>query len=279
MRRLGRVSAVGLVVALAGCAGIEPWQPPGEGDGCRNQVTSFTSAGDPFLPARPVWQRPNLAGAVQPTLASTLDAENAEIEALQIAFDSLLYCRWIEARTVRADIAARRVTADAGRARMAALKARVARDLARAQEVLAAMERRAAARDAELEAAAPGSRAATERARAERGRIQRVVAAATVTLRLRPESGAPEVGRVGAGDAVTLRPAGNGFALVEGAGTTRGYAPLGAFQAAERAPAAVAASGGDVRRLVATNIARRDNFAESIALATEAAATGFEVAG
>lgn len=281
MPSVTRIRAAGLlavVLAVPGCAGLEPWQPPGQGEGCRSQLTSFTAAGDPFLPTRPVWSRPNLPGATEPTLETALEAENAEIEALQIAFDSLLYCRWIEARTVRADIAARRVTPDQGRARMAALKARVARDLARAQEVLAALERRAATRDAALETAAPGSRAATERARAERGRVQRVVAAATITLRLRPEAGAPEIGRVGAGDAVTVRPAGNGFALVEGAAATRGYAPLGAFQAIERSPAAATAAGGEVRRLAATNIARRDNFAESIALAGQAAETGFEVA-
>jgi hypothetical protein len=99
-----------------------------------------------------------------------------------------------------------------------------------------------------------------------------------VPLRLRPEAGAPEIGRVAAGQAVTVRPSQSGFALVEGQGGLRGYAPAGAFQIAERAPAAVSGGqGAAVRQLVATNIARRDNFAESLGLAREAAVSGFEL--
>ena len=104
-----------------------------------------------------------------------------------------------------------------------------------------------------------------------------VVAAATVPLRLRPEAGAPEIGRVAAGQAVTVRLAQSGFALVEGSGL-RGYAPSGAFQVAERAAPALSGPGGQVRVLAASNIAKRDNFAESLALAREAAVSGFELA-
>jgi hypothetical protein len=65
---------------------------------------------------------------------------------------------------------------------------------------------------------------------------------------------------------------------VEGQGGLRGYAPTGAFQIAERAaPAAVSGPGVEIRQLVATNIARRDNFAESLGLAREAAVSGFEL--
>jgi hypothetical protein len=270
-----------LVVGL-GLAACVDWDASGQATGCRSQATSFTSAGDGFLRPSANWSR-WASPAAQPApqaLGAALDAENAEIEALQIAFDALLYCRWIEARTVRADIAARRVSPEQGRTRMTALRAQVTHDLTRAQEVLAGLERRAAGREVTLEAAVPGTRAAAESTRGERGRVMRVVAAATVTLRLRPELGAPEIGRVAAGDAVTLRPAGSGFALVERSGTTRGYAPIGAFQIAERVPAGTAAAmpDGEVRRLAGTNIARRDNFAESIALAAQAAETGFELA-
>lgn len=130
------------------------------------------------------------------------------------------------------------------------------------------------------EAAAPGLRAAARRARAGAGAARRVVGAATVPLRLRPEVGAPEIGRVDACQAVTVRPAQSGFALLEGQGGLRGYAHTGAFQAAERvAPVAAAAGpGGQMRLLAASNIAKCDNFAESLALAREAAVSGFEQA-
>ncbi len=209
-------------------------------------------------------------------LDATLRQENAELDALQIAFDALLYCRWIEARTIRAELAASRVARPAAEARMAALRARLQRDLSRAQAVLDSLERRAGAREAAVEAAAPGTRAATQAARAG-GPTRRVVAAATVPLRLRPEAGAPEIGRVAAGQPVQVRPAQSGFALVEGQGGLRGYAPSGAFQVAERAAPAVAGPASPVRVLAASNLAKRDNFAESLGLAREAAVSGFEL--
>jgi hypothetical protein len=264
------------------------------GEGCRNQLNSFNGSGDALVaaPAAGRWTDPgqmprgtvptdfsrSAAAAPGVGLESALRQENADIEAVQIAFDALLYCRWIEARTIRAELAANRVARPAAETRMAALRARLQRDLARAQSVLDALEARTVQRDAAVEAAAPGSRAAAQRARADSGATRRVVAAATVPLRLRPEAGAPEIGRVAAGQAVTVRPSQSGFALVEGQGGLRGYAPAGAFQIAERAPAAVSGGqGAAVRQLVATNIARRDNFAESLGLAREAAVSGFEL--
>ncbi|MBR0682510.1 hypothetical protein GXW74_18610 [Roseomonas eburnea] len=266
-------------------------------DGCRNQLGSFNGAGDALLAADtaadagPIsatgsgatWQRPRTTtnfgrGAPATGIEGTLAQENADLDALQIAFDALLYCRWIEARTIRAELAANRVPRPTAESRMAALRARLQRDLARAQAVLDGLERRATQREPALEAAAPGSRAAAQRARADTGATRRVVAAATVPLRLRPEAGAPEIGRVAAGQAVTVRPAQSGFALVEGQGGLRGYAPTGAFQIAERTAPVVSGGGGQVRVLVASNIAKRDNFAESLALAREAAVSGFELA-
>jgi hypothetical protein len=276
-------------IGIAGCAPQGGFADAGEG--CRNQVTSFNGAGDAFLSGGQQTDPGQLPrgtvatnfGRAAPSPASPtgLDAalaqENAELDALQIAFDALLYCRWIEARTIRAELAASRVARPAAEARMAALRARLQRDLARAQAVLDGLERRAAAREATIEAAAPGTRAAAQAARGG-GATRRVVAAATVPLRLRPEAGAPEIGRVPAGQAVQVRSAQSGFALVEGQGGLRGYAPSGAFQIAERAAATAGGPGGPVRLLAATNLAKRDNFAESLGLAREAAVSGFEIA-
>lgn len=285
--RLGLAAGVGLVLALGGCAGRGGQPGAAQGEGCRAQLTSFNEAGDTFVrPSRPRWSwRPRPAAPPPTGLHDEMTRENADLDSLQIAFDSLLYCRWIEARTVRADFAARRVSRPQAEARMAALRARLRADLDRARAVLAELEQRAAARDPALEVMAPGSRDATERNRRARGDATSVVAAATVPLRLRPDAGAPEVGHVAAGQNVTVRPAENGFAYVEGGGQARGYAPAGAFQAAGRALAAQrAAEGRDppatvaIRRLAATNLARRDNFAESVTLAETAAVSGFEMA-
>lgn len=284
--RLGLAMGVGLILALGGCAG-RGGQAGVQGEGCRAQLSSFNEAGDTFVrPTRPRWSwRPRPAAPPPTGLDAEMTRENADLDSLQIAFDSLLYCRWIEARTVRADLTAGRVPRPQAEARMAALRARLRTDLDRARSVLAELEQRAAAREAALEAVAPGSRDAAARRRSARGAATSVVAAATVPLRLRPDAGAPEVGRVAAGQNVTVRAAENGFAYVEGGGQARGYAPAGAFQAAERALAAQrAAEGRDtpgaaaVRRLAATNIARRDNFAESVTLAENAAVSGFELA-
>ena len=281
-RRAAGFAAVGLAALAAGCA------PPGgafdASEGCRTQLTSFNGAGAGFLPppddGTRAWgggrSSPDFGRAAPAGLEATLAQENAELDALQIAFDALLYCRWIEARTIRAELAAGRTARPAAEARMAALRARLQRDLARAQSVLDALERRDAERAATLDAAAPGLRRAAQAAR-RGGPTRRVVAAATVPLRLRPEAGAPEIGRVAAGQAVTVRPAQSGFALVEGTGL-RGYAPSGAFQVAERAAPATSGPGGPVRVLAASNIAKRDNFAESLALARDAAVSGFELA-
>jgi hypothetical protein len=290
----GRAAAPrGVLLAAAAALAVAACVPPGGGladasDGCRSQVGSFNGAGDAFLGSGPrqtdpgqlprgtvatnFGRAPAAAPGPAPGLDAALRQENAEIDALQIAFDALLYCRWIEARVIRAELAANRVTRAVAEARMAGLRA-----LARAQSVLDSLERRAGAREAAVEAAAPGTRAAAQAARAG-GPTRRVVAAATVPLRLRPEAGAPEIGRVAAGQAVQVRPAQSGFALVEGQGGLRGYAPSGAFQVAERAAPVLAGPATPVRQLAATNLAKRDNFAESLGLAREAAVSGFELA-
>ncbi|MBR0650563.1 hypothetical protein GXW78_12885, partial [Roseomonas terrae] len=172
----------GLVLApaaglLAGC--MPAGSSADAGEGCRNQVASFNGSGDAFLGTGSAgrWTEPGQMprGTVMTDfsrgagsgagLDATLRQENADLDALQIAFDALLYCRWIEARTIRAEYTANRVPRAAADQRMAALRARLQRDLARAQAVLDGMEARARSREPALEAAAPGT-AAASRARA-----------------------------------------------------------------------------------------------------------------
>ncbi len=272
---------LGTTLLLAGC--VRPGGlAPDAREGCPAQLSSYSASTDAFVrPTRPRWwmlpipQRPRTA---EVNLQTALARENGELDSLQIAFDSLLYCRWIEARTVRADLAAGRVARAQADARMAALRARLRADLDRALAVVAELDRQAAARTAALESEAPGITAALPRPSSRGNQARPVIAAATVVLRLRPDVGAPEVGRVGAGEGVSVRPAASGFAAVESGGRVRGYAPSGAFQIAERAAQAAERNPSPIRTLAATNIARRDNFAESVALAESSAVSGFELA-
>ncbi|CAA9217924.1 MAG: hypothetical protein AVDCRST_MAG27-314 [uncultured Craurococcus sp.] len=105
---------------------------------------------------------------------------------------------------------------------------------------------------------------------------------APVPLRIRPEPTAPEIGRVAANEPVRVKPAGSNYALVETDSGLRGYAPAGSFPG--RRPAAAMPAGGEggggVRELAASNIAKRDNFSESVTNAERAAqGGGFELAG
>lgn len=272
---------LGTALLMAGCVSPGGLAPDAR-EGCPAQLSSYSGATDAFVrPTRPRWwmlpipQRPR---TTEVNLQTALARENGELDSLQIAFDSLLYCRWIEARTVRADLAAGRVPRAQSEARMAALRARLRADLDRARAVVAELDRQAAARNAALEQEAPGVTAALPRLNSRGNQARPVVASATVVLRLRPDVGAPEVGRVGAGEGVSVRPAVSGFAAVESGGRVRGYAPAGAFQIAERAAQAADGNASPMRTLAATNLTRRDNFAESVALAESSAVSGFELA-
>jgi hypothetical protein len=88
------------------------------------------------------------------------------------------------------------------------------------------------------------------------------------------------VARIAAGRGVTLRPASNGFALVTPPDGLQGYAPGGAFNLeAREPPEAAAGATGELRTLAASNVARRDNYSESVDLAaTSLLAGGFEAA-
>jgi hypothetical protein len=296
-----RLAAIGFAGLLAGCVtpdGRLPGSAPG--DGCGREVSGFSTASAPLLrpataPAaaapvvfhahrarlnsdQPEPPQPVAAAAPAP-LDQILAAENADLDRLQIAFDALLYCRWIEGRTIRADLAAGRLTRAEAEARMAAVRERLRRDLDAARRLIDSLAARAAERQADLERSAPGIRTELARAAANRSAPVRALAAATVPLRLRPEASAPEVGRVPAGRTVVLRGEAGGFARLDEPGL-HGYAPIAAFQVLGRPAAAAPTSGPDsgLRRLVAANIARRDNFAESVRIAESAAAGGFELA-
>jgi outer membrane lipoprotein SlyB len=221
--------------------------------------------------------------ALNQSIASDLAAENAQLDRTQIAFDQLMDCRFGTAQRIREDVRAGRLARPQGEAAMADVRALTQRDIQLAQTINGRIAERGAQFDTAIENVAPGVKEQAQ-AGARVGRVVPVQARATVPLRLRPDPASPEIGRVAASERVTLAPATGGFAQVETAAGVRGYAPTGAFPEARNLGSrpAIPAAGteGDVRSLAASNIARRDNFAETVGNAERLAqGQGFELAG
>jgi len=217
------------------------------------------------------------------SIASDLAAENAQLDRTQIAFDQLMDCRFGTAQRIREDVRAGRLVRPQGEAAMANVRALTQRDIQLAQTINGRIAERGAQFDTAIENVAPGVKEQVA-AGAQVGRVVPVKARATVPLRLRPDPASPEIGRVAASEQVTLAPAIGGFAQVETAGGVRGYAPTGAFPEARdlgsRPAIPAVGTEGDVRSLAASNIARRDNFAETVGNAERLAqGQGFELAG
>ncbi len=83
---------------------------------------------------------------------------------------------------------------------------------------------------------------------------------------------------------VTVSPGRNGYALVETQSGARGYVSASDLQGAGGSrsigvtTSTPAAAASDVRTLAGSNAARRDDFAQSVAVTEKAEATGFELA-
>jgi outer membrane lipoprotein SlyB len=210
-------------------------------------------------------------------VANDLAAENAQLDRTQVAFDQLMDCRFNTAQQIRAELGSGRMARPQAEAAMAELRNRTQRDIQLANTINGQIGRRGAEFDTAIETVAPGVKQAASMPKPAVPARPR----ATVALRLRPDPASPEVARVPAREAVTLRPGRDGFAQVETASGVRGYAPSQSFPEATRLgdAAPVAAQGSDVRSLAASNIARRDNFSESVGTATRLAeGQGFELA-
>lgn len=219
-------------------------------------------------------------------IAGDLERENAELDRTQLAFDRLMDCRFQQAQRVREAHRQGLLPRPAAEAQMATLRAWTRRDIGLARTIDQRIGTRGAEFDTAVESVAPGTKAMAETAKISARPVVTARAGAPVPLRLRPDPAAPEIGRVATRDPVQLRPARSGFVLVEADGGQRGYAPAEAFgtrgAVAGDAAAEVAVPAGqpgDVRSLAASNIARRDNFTESVGDAEAAVrGGGFELA-
>jgi hypothetical protein len=218
-------------------------------------------------------------------VTSDLTQENAQIDKTQIAFDQLMDCRFNQAASIRADLAAGRIDRPTAVAAMARVKDRVQRDLQVAQTINGQIQGRAQQFDVAANNLSPGTQAMVEGMNNVPSRP--AVARAPTAVKLRPDPSAPDIAQLQPRERVTVHGGRAGYALVETDSGVRGFAPTSELlQPGKRRPTPVSvpqqpvatANSGDVRTLAGSNAARRDAFAQSVSVSQQAASTGFELA-
>lgn len=230
------------------------------------------------------WMALNQQSQDQAVLASRvqgdLGRENAEIDRTQQAFDALMDCRFGQAKAVRQDVAARRLTPDQGRARMDQVRAWADRDIALARQITGRLQTRGAEFEIAAENLSPGTKDQIAAQKAAAPATRQAVATRVAPVRLRPDPAAPEIATLQPRETVTVTGGRDGFALVETPSGVRGYAQADTLRSGTGRVATSrsgAGGGDDVRTLAATNVAKRDNFSESVQVAEQASASGFEL--
>lgn len=211
-------------------------------------------------------------------MSQDLGRENAQLDRTQIAFNNLMDCRLRTADSVKEQVRTGRMDRASGQAQMAEIRTRFQNDVALAQTINSRIGTRGAEFDTAIDSAIPGGKASLQTA-AYRPPTVRVAPRRNIEVKFSPNPDSPRVATIAAREVVAVRPGPPGLAVVETASGVRGYAPADAFPA-QRAAAAPEAAG-DVRSLAATNISRRENFAESVSHAGRLAQAGggFELPG
>lgn len=211
-------------------------------------------------------------------MSQDLSRENAQLDRTQIAFNNLMDCRLRQAERVREAVRTGRMDRAAAQAQMTEIRTRFQADLALAQSINGRIGARGAEFDTAIDSAIPGGTSAVQAA--ARPAPVRAAPRRPVEVKFSPSPDSPRIATVNPREVVAVRPGPAGSVAVETASGLRGYAPADAFPA-QRAPAPQAEAGGDVRSLAATNLARRENFSESLGNAERVAQTGggFELPG
>ena len=217
--------------------------------------------------------------ALYARVGSDLQRENAAIDKTQLAFDELTDCRFRQAAAIRADYRTRRIDRAQAEAAMGVVRQRAERDLQLAQLINKQIQDRGQQFEVAATNVAPGLPPAQPWQNATQPAVVRTAA----PLKVRPYASAPAVAELPARQNVTVRGGRNGYALVETPNGTQGYVPAnelqgtGASRTVSMASAATATNSGDVRTLAGSNAARRDAFAQSVAVTQSAQASGFEL--
>jgi hypothetical protein len=203
---------------------------------------------------------------------SDIERENSQIDRTQAAFDALMDCRFRQAKLIQDDYSARRIDRPTATARMAQVRQFAERDLQVARRINGEITNRGG----QFEVAADNLAPAGSPPIAAKPSTRTVTVRRAAPLKLTPDPAAPDVGMLQAREQVQVGSTRSGFAVVETKTGSRGYAALDTFQGSP-APAAQPASG-DVRTLAGSNAARRDDFAQSVAVTERAVSSGFELA-
>jgi len=230
-----------------------------------------------------------------------ISADNAQITQTQYAFDRLMGCRFQQAAAINAAYHAHAVDRATAEGQMQSVRALAQRDLGLARTIDMQIEQRGQQFNVAADNVAPGTsaRLASDAA----APAYKAVVARTTTLRTSPNAGAPTIATLPAHAAVQVQRKRGDYALVQADTGETGYAATDDLRtpgtkrssrslaskspstdtspgAASASPAPDATAGQqDVATLAGSNAARRDDFAQSVAVSEKAVASGFEVAG
>ena len=216
--------------------------------------------------------------ALYQRVSSDLERENAEIDKTQIAFDQLTDCRFRQTQAIHADYRSRRISREQAEAALAVARQRAGRDLQLAQLISKQIQDRSQQFELAAGNVAPGLVQPTPPP------VQPAELRTAAALKVRPDPSAPEIAKLRPREHVQVTGGRNGYALVQTDSGTRGYLPAsdlnspGARRSVAVASNAVVARSGDVRTLAGSNAARRDDFAQSVAVTESAQSSGFELA-
>jgi hypothetical protein len=236
-----------------------------------------------------------------------ISADNAQITRTQYAFDRLMACRFQQAAGINAAYQAHQIDRPTAVGQMASVRALAQRDIQLARTIDGQIEQRGQQFVVAADNIAPGTSGEIAAASAGPATYAAVVVRPTA-LRLSPNDTAPNVATLPARAKVTVTRKRGSYALVQADTGETGYAdsadlktpgssrkhgsrgiaagsgatsqPAGTEpESAESAAAAGPATPQEVATLAGSNAARRDDFAQSVAVSDKAVASGFEVAG
>ncbi len=215
-------------------------------------------------------------------VSGDISRDNAQIDKTQDAFNQLTDCRVRQANAIKQAYKDHRIDRQTAVAQLGVVKQRAIHDAQVAQQIEGQIQDRSAQFQVAADHLSPGTTAAVAAADKPPPSHPATVRQAA-PLKLRPDPAAPDVTTLAAGDKVTVARARGSYALVETGNGQRGYTPFtdlsgpGANASAANTPQI--SGGGEVRTLAGSNAARRDQFAESVAVSKQEAATGFDLSG